>query len=48
MFDFLTIEGLIFVSVAWISVLWLTTFCFYKVLTGNKDLEDDPELDEDE
>lgn len=39
MFDFLTTEGLIFLIVAWGSVLSLTAYCFFKVLSGDKNLD---------
>ncbi len=37
--EYLTTEGLIFLIVAWGSVITLTVYCFYKVLTTGTDLE---------
>lgn len=36
----LTLEGWIFMSIAWVSVISLTVFCFTKVLKGSTDLTD--------
>ena len=38
--EYLTIEGLIFLILAWGSVFTLTGYCFYKVLTTGTDLEE--------
>ncbi len=35
----LTIEGIIFVSLAWSSVTALVVFCFWKVMRGKRELK---------